>query len=89
MLRRMAIHFGVIPQEMPACQELNELIRNIDRLVIEQKYAKADDRILIVAGWSPGTPGTMNGMVIHTVGQQWTPTPSAQVLRQLARAERE
>ncbi len=89
VLRRMALHFGVVPFEMPACQELNELIRNVDRLVIDRKYAKADDRILIVAGWSPGTPGTMNGMVIHTVGQQWTATPSPQVLRQLARAERE
>ncbi len=89
VLRRVALHYGVIPQEMASCQELNELILNVDKLVIEKKFAIADDRILIVAGWSPGMPGTMNGMVVHTVGQQWTPTPNAQVLRQLVRAERE
>ena len=70
-LRRMALHYGVIPQEMQATPDLTALIREIDRFVTAKKYAEPKDRILIVAGWSPGTPGTMNGLVIHVVGDSW------------------
>jgi hypothetical protein len=31
---------------------------------------------VIVSGLSMSTPGTMNNLVIHTVGEQWTPTES-------------
>jgi pyruvate kinase len=89
VLRRMAMLYGVIAHEMPACLEMNDLIKNVDQLVIERKYAAPADRIVIVAGWSPAMPGTMNGMMIHTVGQQWIAMPNAQVLRQLIKAERE
>ena len=34
VLRRMAMLYGVIAYEMPACLELNDLIRNVDKLVI-------------------------------------------------------
>jgi pyruvate kinase len=89
VLRRMALLYGVIAHEMAACAEMTDLIRHVDKLVIERKFAMPSDRILIIAGWSPAMPGTMNGMVIHTVGQQWIPMPNAQVLRQLIKAERE
>jgi pyruvate kinase len=87
-LRRMALHYGVIPQEMQATPDLTALIVRIDELIISRKYAERGDRILIVAGWSPGTPGTMNGLVIHTVGESWTPVPSAQMLRQMVKSEK-
>ncbi len=87
-LRRMALHYGVIPQEMQATTDLVGLIARIDELILARKYAKQNDRILIVAGWSPGTPGTMNGLVIHTVGESWTPVPSAQMLRQMVKSEK-
>jgi len=89
VLRRMAMLYGVIAHEMPACLEMIDLIRNVDALVIQRKFAAPADRIVIVAGWSPAMPGTMNGMMIHTVGQPWIPMPNAQVLRQLIKAERE
>jgi pyruvate kinase len=88
-LRRMALHYGVIPQEMQASPDLTHLILEIDRFVLARKYAQAKDRILIVAGWSPSTPGTMNGLVIHTVGDSWTPVPTAQMLRQMVKSEKE
>ncbi len=75
-LRRMALHYGVIPQEMAAPTSMNELVEAVDRLVQDKKYATGGDRIVIVAGTSMGTPGTMNGIVIHTVGEQWLATPA-------------
>jgi pyruvate kinase len=87
-LRRMALHYGVIPQEMQATADLTSLIARIDEFVLSRNYAEPNDRILIVAGWSPGTPGTMNGLVIHTVGESWTPVPNAQMLRQMVKSEK-
>jgi pyruvate kinase len=71
-LRRMALHFGVIPHEMLPPSDMLDLVKNVDEMVRERDFAKLADRIVIVAGAALGTPGTMNGIVIHTVGEQWT-----------------
>ncbi len=88
-LRRMALHFGVVPVEMSPTADLVTLIAKVDAYVQEHELAALNDRIVIVAGWSPGSPGTMNGMVVHTIGQTWVPVPSASMLRQMVRSERE
>jgi pyruvate kinase len=88
-LRRMALHYGVVPQEMQATPDLVNLVARIDEFVISRGYAAEKDRIVIVAGWSPGTPGTMNGLLLHTVGETWTPLPTAQMLRQMVKTEKE
>jgi pyruvate kinase len=75
-LRRMALHYGVIPYEMEPPSEMSVLIAQVDQLVQAQKCAAIGDRIVIVAGSSLGTPGTMNGIVLHTVGEPWAPTPA-------------
>jgi len=70
-LRRMALHWGVIPQEMPSPRDMNELLVNVDHMVCERNFAKTGDRIVIVAGSSLGTPGTFNGIVLHTLGERY------------------
>ena len=70
-LRRMALHYGVIPQEMMAPASMTDLIMNIDRVVRENGYAADGDRLVIVAGSTHGTPATLNGIFLHTVGEQW------------------
>jgi pyruvate kinase len=71
-LRRMALHFGVIPQEMAPPGTMMDVVESVDRLVQERKFARIGDRIIIVAGAALGTPGTVNGIIIHTVGEEWT-----------------
>jgi pyruvate kinase len=71
-LRRMALHFGVIPHEMAPPQAMQDLVDGVDGLVRERKFAGAGDRIVIVTGAALGTPGTLNGIIIHTIGEQWT-----------------
>jgi pyruvate kinase len=73
-LRRMAMHYGVIPQEMPPPGQLTDLIAWVDQFVQEKKMAAAGDRIVIVAGLSMSTPGTMNNLIIQTVGEAPDPT---------------
>jgi pyruvate kinase len=67
-LRRMALHYGVIPHEMAAVNDVAQLLREADALVREQGYAQAGDRVIVVAGSSMGTPGLLNGVLIHTLG---------------------
>ena len=67
-LRRMSLHYGVIPQEMAPCEDLKALVRESDALVRQQGFAKEGERIVIVAGSSMGTPGLLNGVLIHTLG---------------------
>jgi len=71
-LRRMALHFGVIPHEMAPPQTMTDLVDGVDAMVRQRSFAAPGDRIIIVAGAALGTPGTLNGIVIHTVGEQWT-----------------
>ncbi|MDB5301068.1 MAG: pyruvate kinase, partial [Phycisphaerales bacterium] len=70
-LRRMALHYGVLPLEMAPPRGMADLVELVDRALREKDYASVGNRVLIVAGSSLGTPGTMNGVVIHTVGETW------------------
>src|SRR3954465_4026765 len=38
-LRRMALHYGVVPHEMQTVKEVRELTAAVDELMREQKYA--------------------------------------------------
>jgi pyruvate kinase len=69
VLRQMALHYGVIPQEMAAPANLTELIAQVDRMVLQRKLATWSERIVIVAGSALGTPGTIDGIIIHTLGR--------------------
>jgi pyruvate kinase len=70
-LRRMALHYGVISQEMTPPDDMASLVEQVDGLVTRNEWAAAGSRIVIVAGSSLGTPSTLNGVVIHTVGETW------------------
>jgi pyruvate kinase len=70
-LRKMAMNYGVVPVQMHAPDDMTSTIAATDALVLERKLAAAGDRIVIVAGWSPAMPNTMNGIIIHTLGEKW------------------
>ena len=70
-LRRMSLHYGVIPQEMVPPDDMASLIEGVDWLVQEEGAGAPGDRVVIVAGSSMGTPSTMNGIVLHTLGETW------------------
>jgi pyruvate kinase len=72
VLRRMALHYGVMAIHMGNPRDMNASIQQADAVVQERGLANPGDRILVVAGWSPAMPGTMNGVIIHTIGEQWT-----------------
>jgi pyruvate kinase len=67
-LRRINLHYGVMPLSMPMPGEVTELVAHVDRFVQERELATVGDRIVMVAGRALGAPGSMNGILIHTVG---------------------
>ena len=68
-LRQMALHYGVVPMFMEQPANLQALADAADRLVVERGLATDGDRVIVVGGRNLGAPGTMNGIVIHTVGR--------------------
>ncbi|HEX8323158.1 MAG TPA: pyruvate kinase [Tepidisphaeraceae bacterium] len=71
VLRQLALHYGIITHQMEKPRVMGELFASVDDMLISRKYAAAGDCILLIAGWSPAMPDTMNGIIIHTVGQRW------------------
>jgi pyruvate kinase len=69
-LRRMALHYGVIPQEMAPPGDTSTLVREVDALVQRRQFARAGERIIVVAGSSLGTAGVMNSVLLHTLGSR-------------------
>ena len=68
-LRQMALHYGTRPLEMATPTDLRQLTADVDALVTEKGLAARGDRVVVVAGQSMGTPGAMNGIIVHTIGQ--------------------
>jgi pyruvate kinase len=70
-LRRMALHYGLVPREMAPPADVGQFIAEVDSLILEQKFASVGSRIVMAAGTSLGSPRLLNGIIIHTVGQAW------------------
>jgi pyruvate kinase len=71
-LRKMALHYGVVPQEMAQPEDIAQLATDADQILIRRKFATSGDRIVIVAGASGKTPGRLTGVFMHTVGQAFS-----------------
>jgi pyruvate kinase len=71
-LRHMALLYGVIPLEAAPPATLDRMVQQVDSLIVEKNHASMGDRVVIVTGSSLGTPGIMNGVVLHTIGTQPT-----------------
>ena len=69
-LRKINLHYGVLPMHMPMPMPENprQLVAQVDVFAQEREMASPGDRIVLVAGRALGGPGSMNGILIHTVG---------------------
>jgi pyruvate kinase len=65
--RQMCLHYGVIP----CCQSIPEDIRHftylVDKLIVENKWAQAGDRVVLVAGRPLSAAGTTNSIHVHNI----------------------
>lgn len=69
-LRRMALMYGVLPMEMEPPVSMTHLVQTVDDIARRAKLAALGDRVVVVAGAALGTPATLNGIVVHTLGEE-------------------
>ena len=65
--RQMCLHYGVIPCCRPIPEDIRQFTSLVDKLIIENNWAQAGDKIVLVAGQPLGTAGTTNSINIHNI----------------------
>lgn len=69
-VRQLNLNYGVMPIGLEMPRDAAQMLEQADALVQERELASHGDRIMLVAGRALGAPGSMNGILIHTVGSQ-------------------
>ncbi|MGH9863212.1 MAG: pyruvate kinase [Candidatus Acidiferrales bacterium] len=67
--RRLALLWGVLPRRIQRVRHLDELTREAERRLRQEKLAHKGDIIAIVAGTPLGTRGTTNLLKFHTMAR--------------------
>ena len=66
--RQLVINYGITPILSPDAQSFDAMMAQMDRLLVENGYAKPGDAAVFVAGQPFGRAGTTNLMKLHRVG---------------------
>jgi pyruvate kinase len=65
---QLAITWGIETFLLPEVQTTDEMVRQVDGTLQSLGRAKPGEKIVVVAGSPPGTPGSTNAMRVHTIG---------------------
>jgi len=66
--RQMALLYGVLPFRMNQARQMEQMLGDLDKVLIENSLADNDDQIVVVADSRPDLPGETDAMFIHQVG---------------------
>ena len=66
--RQLALSWGVEPFITPLVKTTDEMVKQVDAIIIEEKRVTKGEAIMIVAGSPPGIPGSTNAMRVHIIG---------------------
>ena len=66
--RQLALSWGIEPEIAPLVQTTDEMVKQVDAILIEKKFAHEGELVMIVAGSPPGIQGSTNAMRVHRVG---------------------
>jgi pyruvate kinase len=66
--RRMTLYWGVVPREMPAMHDTDELVNWCTGDLLASGYASPGERIVIVFGAPIGVSGSTNTVRVHVLG---------------------
>lgn len=65
---QLALVWGVETFVSPRVENTDEMVASVDCLLRELGRAAPGDRVVIVAGTPPGTPGSTNTIRVHRLG---------------------
>lgn len=66
--RQLALTWGVESFITPIVQTTDEMVKQVDAILIQEKRVNKGESIMIVAGSPPGIPGSTNAMRVHVIG---------------------
>lgn len=69
---QLSLVWGVETFLVPPVQHTDDMVRQVDRALLDIGRAQIGERVVIVAGVPPGVPGTTNGMRVHKMGSAGT-----------------
>ncbi|MFC4908018.1 pyruvate kinase [Actinomadura gamaensis] len=65
---RLAHVWGVETYIVPFADHTDEMVRQVEQGLLESGRCQKGDRVVIVAGSPPGTPGSTNALRVHRIG---------------------
>jgi len=65
---QLSLVWGVETFLVSQVQHTDDMVRQVDRALLDIGRAHVGERVVIVAGVPPGIPGTTNGMRVHKMG---------------------
>ena len=65
---QLALTWGVETFIVPPVRHTDEMVRQVEIALIETVRCRTGDKIVIVAGSPPGTPGRTNALRVHRIG---------------------
>lgn len=71
---QLALVWGVETFLVPQVEHTDDMVRQVDKALLDIGRATIGERVVIVAGVPPGVPGTTNGMRVHKMGSGGTPS---------------
>jgi pyruvate kinase len=65
---QLALSWGVETFIVPAVRHTDDMVRQVDAALAEMGRCAIGDKVVIVAGSPPGSPGKTNGLRVHRIG---------------------
>ena len=69
---QLALSWGVETFIVPAVDHTDEMVKQVDRALLEIGRCQVGDLVVIVAGSPPGIPGSTNALRVHRMGDAVT-----------------
>ncbi len=69
--RQLSLIYGIRPVLSPDPTETGEMLRIMDRILLEGGWLKERDSVVFIAGQPIGRPGTTNFVKLHRIGELW------------------
>jgi pyruvate kinase len=70
---QLALSWGVETFIVPPVRHTDEMVRQVETALIETGRCRNGDKVVIVAGSPPGTPGQTNALRVHRIGDAIAP----------------
>jgi pyruvate kinase len=65
---QLALSWGVETFLVPAVRHTDDMVRQVERAMLDLGRCVLGDRVVIVAGSPPATPGSTNALRVHRIG---------------------